>query len=299
MEPGNLIAHNYFNDLSRNGVFAFRNQGGSVVEYNHIHNAMQTTIDGACIHFATMNHLNAPNYILNNWLYDAWGYEQKPNGKPIRKLGNGIFLDWDTSNTTVRDNWVYNTVGGAIKPIWKNQNLVIKDNRESDTRIVPPFVDELGPKGQATNGIDLAANRLTGSVVHYTDAKYVTTTGTWASKTVTGMWGLFRFNFLVGTAAAPSEVIYTLAIPQDGKYQISLLYKPGKDCASNVPVAIEHADGAAKLTWNMREGSTHGFSVPVGSYRFKAGKRHTVTLATAGTDGNVIADAVAFVKVAD
>jgi hypothetical protein len=148
MEPGNLISHNYFNDLSRNGVFAFRNQGGNVVEYNHIHNAMQTTIDGACIHFATMNHLNAPNFILNNWLYDAWGYEQKPDGKPVRKLGNGIFLDWDTSNTTVRDNWIYNSVGGAIKPIWNNQNLVIENNRESDTRIVPPFEKDLGPGGK-------------------------------------------------------------------------------------------------------------------------------------------------------
>ena len=46
--------------------------------------AMQTTIDGACIHFATMNHLNAPNFILNNWLYDIWGYEQKPDGNPVR-----------------------------------------------------------------------------------------------------------------------------------------------------------------------------------------------------------------------
>jgi hypothetical protein len=26
---------------------AFRNQGGNVVEYNHIHHAMQITIDGA------------------------------------------------------------------------------------------------------------------------------------------------------------------------------------------------------------------------------------------------------------
>ena len=60
MAPGNYIAHNHFNDLSRNGIFAFRNQGGNVVEYNHIHNAMQTTVDGGCIHFATMNHLNAP-----------------------------------------------------------------------------------------------------------------------------------------------------------------------------------------------------------------------------------------------
>lgn len=299
MEPGNRIAHNYFNDLSRNGVFAFRNQGGTVVEYNHIHNAMQTTIDGACIHFATMSHLNAPNFILNNWLHDIWGYEQKPDGKPIRKLANGIFLDWDTSNTTVRDNWIYNSVGGAIKPIWENQNLVVENNRESETRIVPPFVEELGPGGRATHGIDLAANRLTGSVIHYTDTQHVVTTGTWTPRTVTGMWGLFRFNYLVGTAAAPAVATYTLPIPQDGRYQISLLYKAAPDCAANVPVVIAHADGQAKHTWNMRKGSKHGFSVPVGTYRFKAGTTHKVSLATPGTDGKVIADAVAFVRVSD
>ena len=299
MEPGNLISHNYFNDLSRNGVFAFRNQGGSVVEYNHIHNAMQTTIDGACIHFATMNHLNAPNFILNNWLYDAWVYEQKPDGKPKRKLVNGIFLDWDTSNTTVRDNWVYNSVGGAIKPIWANQNLVIENNRESDTRIVPPFEKELGPEGKATNGIDLASNRLTGSVIHYEDKNHVTTRGKWTPKTVNGMWGLFRFDYLAGTAADPAEATYTLPIPEDGTYQISLLYPSGKDRASNVPVTIQHAEGKAELKWDMRKGSKHGFSIEVGKYRFQKGKPNTVTLSTRGTDGIVIADSVAFVKVAD
>jgi hypothetical protein len=299
MEPGNLISHNYFNDLSRNGVFAFRNQGGCVVEYNHIHNAMRTTIDGACIHFATMNHLNAPNFILNNWLYDAWGYEQKPDGKPIRKLGNGIFLDWDTSNTTVRDNWVYNSVGGAIKPIWANQNLVIENNRESDIRIVPPFVNDLGPEGKASSGIDLASNRLTGSVIHYQDTKRVATTGTWKPETVNGMWGLFRFKFLAGTAAVPSEAAYTLPIPEDGVYQISLLYPSGKDRASNVPVTIQHADGKAEVIWDMRKGSRNGFAVEVGKYRFLAGKPNTVTLSTRATDGKVIADGVAFVKVSD
>jgi hypothetical protein len=297
MYPGNLISHNYFNDLSRNGVFAFRNQGGNVVEYNHIHNAMQTTIDGACIHFATMNHLNAPNFILNNWLHDAWGYEQKPDGRPIRKLANGIFLDWDTSNTTVRDNWIYNSVGGAIKPIWRNRNLVIENNRESDERIVPPFEKELGPHGAATNGIDLENNRLTGNVIHYTQADHFSASGSWTPQTIDGLWGLFRFNFLVGTADKPSEAAYTLPITEDGIYRISLLYKPGKDRASNAPVAIAHADGTAKLHWNMRQGSNHGFSVEVGDYRFKAGSTHTVTLSTAGADGKVVADAVAFVKV--
>jgi hypothetical protein len=238
-------------------------------------------------------------FILNNWLYDAWGYEQEPDGKPKRKLGNGIFLDWDTSNTTVRDNWVYNSVGGAIKPIWANQNLVIKDNRESDTRIVPPFEQELGPEGKATHGIDLASNRLTGSVIQYEDKQHVQTHGKWQPRTVNGMRGLFRFDYLVGTADTPSEATYTLPIPEDGTYQISLLYPAAKDRASNVPLTIQHADGKAELKWNMRKGSKHGFSVEVGKYRFQKGKPATVTLSTRGTDGNVIADGVAFVKVPD
>ena len=299
MEPGNYVAHNHFSDLSRNGVFAFRNQGGNVVEYNRIHNAMRTTIDGGCIHFATMNHLNAPNFILNNWLYDVWGYEQKPDGTVNRKLANGIFLDWDTSNTTVRDNWIHNSVGGAVKLIWNNWNAVNEGNQVSDSPVTPPFNKDVGPEGKATHGIDLAKNKLTGSVIHYTQSRHFATTGEWKSVTASGMAGLFTFNYLVGTADKPSEAVYTLPIPEDGVYQVSLLYKPGKDRASNVPVTISHADGKTEMKWNMREGSNHGFAVEVGKYRFKPGNSHTVTLSTAGTDGRVIADGVAFVKVAD
>jgi hypothetical protein len=297
MEPGNLISHNHFNDLSRNGVFAFRNQGGNVVEYNHIHNSMQTTIDGGCIHFATMNRLTAPNFILNNWLHDAWGYERKPDGNPVRKLANGIFLDWDTSNTTVKNNWIYNTVGGAIKPIWENWNLNIEDNKVAVERIVPPFADDIGPAGKATHNIDLSSNRLAGGVIHYTDSAHVTTSGEWKQQNATGMWGLFAFNYLTATADTASEAVYSLPVKEDGMYQICLLYQPGKDRASNVPVTVEHADGKAALTWNMQKGSKNGFAVELGKYAFKAGQPAKVILSSAGTDGKVIADAVAFVRI--
>lgn len=297
MAPGNYIAHNHFNDLSRNGVFAFRNQGGNVVEYNHIHNAMQTTIDGACIHFATMNHLNAPNFILNNWLYDIWGYNQNPDGTPSRHLANGVFLDWDTSNTTVKDNWIYNAGGAPVKFIWDNWNVVNSGNQSSSTPITPPFVAEVGPGGTATHEIDLAGNKLTGSVIHYSDAVHFSTTGTWMAESATGQGGLFVFNFLAGGAEIPSEAVYTLPITEDGTYQVSLLYKPGGDRASNVPITIAHADGSTKVSWDMRRGSKHGFAVEVGRYRFKAAQANTVTLSTRGANGKVIADAVAFVKI--
>ena len=194
---GNRVANNHFNDLSRNGVFAFRNQGGNVVEYNRIHNAMQTTIDGGCIHFATMNHLNAPNFIQNNWLYDIWGYEQKPDGNVTRRLANGVFLDWDTSNTTVTDNWIYNSVSGSVKAIRDNWNLVVANNPSSTTPITPPFAADVGPDGTATHGIDLPNNKLTGRVIHYTQSENFSTTGTWTEATASYNAGLFEFKFLV------------------------------------------------------------------------------------------------------
>ena len=295
MAPGNLIAHNYFNDLSRNGIFAFRNQGGNVVEYNHIHDAMQTTIDGACIHFATMNHLNAPNYILNNWLYDIWGYEQKPDGTPVRHLANGVFLDWDTSNTTVKDNWIHNAGGAALKTIWDNWNLVLSGNQSSITPITPPFVSEVGPGGTSTHGIDLANNKLTGSIIHYTDTDLVNTSGTWTVQSKAGLSGLFEFNFLRASGNI-NEAVYTLPITESGNYQLSLLYSPDGANAPDALVRIQHADGVSDVRWNMQSGSQHGFAIEIGSYNFETGQPATVTLSTEGASGYVVADSVAFVR---
>ncbi len=298
MAPGNYIAHNRFSDLSRNGIFAFRNQGGNIIEYNHISDAMQTTIDGACIHLATMNHLNAPNYILNNWLHDIWGFEQMPDGQPQRHLANGIFLDWSSSNTTIRDNYVYNSGGTPIKVIWgENWNVKQAGNRSSSTPIVPPFADELGPKGTATNRIDLESNRLIGGEVHYADAKLVTREGNWRTRTVAGMAGLFRFHELEASPQGHAEIAYSLPVPEDGTYQIALLYKPDPRNASNARIDIHHAEGVANLRWNMTKGSSLGFAVKVGSYAFRKDRPARVVISNEEADGLVIANSVAFFQV--
>jgi hypothetical protein len=296
MEPGNYIAHNYFQDLSRNGIFAFRNQGGNVVEYNHIHDAMQTTIDGACIHFATMNHLNAPNYILNNYLYDIWGYEQRPDGIPKRHLGNGIFLDWATSNTTVKSNYIYNAAGESIKNIMGNQNLTIADNQVSETRIEPPFMKELGPGSAATNGIDIEKNYLTGKVIHYSDSAFVKYSGTWNPVEINGFWNLFNFKSLEADSVKLSEIIYTLPIPEDGNYQISILYLPDLKNASNVKIQVHHVEGTSEILWDMTKGDKFGFSLEIGNYRFKKEGLAKVVISNNESNGKVVANAVAFVK---
>jgi len=297
MAPGNYIAHNHFQDLSRNGIFAFRNQGGNVVEYNHIHDAMQTTIDGACIHFATMNHHNAPNFIMNNYLYDIWGYEQKPNGQPVRHLANGIFLDWATSNTTVKNNYIYNAGGEPIKNIMGNWNLRISDNKTSKTKIIPPFLKELGPGGTATHGIELEKNYLNGSVIHYTDEASVEYKGNWKPRKIDGFWNLFSFNLLEVDETKTAEISYALPIIEDGTYQVSILYLPSEKNASNAKIQVHHADGISVITWNMREGDKFGFALEVGQYRFKSGEVAKVIISNNDADGIVVANSIAFVKI--
>ena len=172
-------------------------------------------------------------------------------------------------------------------------------NRTSKTRIVPPFADELGPKGTATHGIDLESNRLTGGVIHYSDSRLVASSGEWRKETLGGMWGLFTFHQLKAAAGTAAEISYTLPVSEDGTYQIALLYKPAAGNASNARIAIHHAEGVAETSWNMKEGSKHGFAVEVGKYPFKQGKPAGVVISAAGADGMVVADSVAFVKVSD
>jgi hypothetical protein len=295
MMPGNYIAHNHFQDLSRNGVFAFRNQGGNVLEYNHIHDCMKTTIDGACIHFATMNHLNAPNHILNNWLHDIWGFKQHPDGKPQRVLANGVFLDWDTSNTTVKDNYVYNAGDVPIKVIWQNWNVTNEGNQSSKSRIVPPFVDQVGPEGTATHGIDLQSNRLIGNMIHYANSDYVRYEGAWEEASYVGLNGLFVNNYLVAKPDSDAKITYTLPITESGQYDVCLLYIPGG--ATNAQVLVDTAEGRREVRWNLNKGHRHGFAVKVGTYAFEKEKTASVTITSDGADGPVKADAVAFVKV--
>ena len=113
MMRGNTIANNYFHHLSRNGIFAFRNQGGNLIAYNRIDEAMLTTLDGGGIHMATMNKLAAPSYCIGNVISSVRGMDRTREGAGSRHIARGIFLDWFTSNMVIRDNLTYNTWRGG------------------------------------------------------------------------------------------------------------------------------------------------------------------------------------------
>jgi hypothetical protein len=297
MFPGNHIAHNHFQDLSRNGIFSFRNQGGNVIEFNEIHDCMQTTIDGASIHFASMNRFNAPNYILNNYLYDIWGFEQKPDGKPIRRLGNAVFLDWATSHTTVRNNVIYNTAGEEIKNIMGNWNLDIENNLVSKTRIEPFLAQELGPEGTASQSINPENLINTGGIILYSDKELVHYSGSWEQTTVKGMWGLFEANYLHAAPETASRCEYQLPVKESGTYKICLVYFPNEKNASNAKIIVKHAQEEAAVDWNFQKGDPLGFAVVVGEYYLDEDKPASVTISNTDADGFIVADGIGFIKV--
>ena len=296
MEAGNYIAHNHFSDLSRNGIFLFRNQGGNVVEFNEIHDCMQTTIDGAAIHFATMNRLAAPNYIMNNYLYDIWGYEQLLGSKPRRTLANGVFLDWATSHTTVANNVIYNAGDREIKPIMGNWNLVIENNLASKTKILPFMPQEIGTKGTASHCIYPEQLRNVGAVVISSDNQLIRYDGKWEPKRIAGMRNLFNYDCQQAAPDQSASCTYQLPISEPGLYKICIMYFPDEKAASNAKIIIGHANGMEKMNWNFRKGDNLGFSISLGEFYFEKGKPATFTISNENADGHIIADAVGIIK---
>jgi hypothetical protein len=298
MMPGNYIGHNHFQDLSRNGIFVFRNQGGNIIEFNEIHDCMQTTIDGACIHLASMNRFNSPNYVLNNYLYDIWGYEQKPDGNPIRHpYANGVFLDWATSNTTVKNNFIYNAGEEGVKTFIAAWNLDIENNLAADSRIEPPLLKEMGPKGNASHSILPEQLINIGGVIEYSDIEFVHYSGKWEQITVTGMSKLFQHNYKVASADYPSKCTYKLPVTESGIYKICLMYFPNDRNASNAKITIMHAGGEDVIEWDFQKGDKYGFALQIGEYQLDPDTPATVSISNEDADGYIVADGVGFVKV--
>ncbi len=138
LAAGNRIANNFIHDMSRNGIFAFRNQGGNIIEYNRIENIMLATEDGGGIHFATMNQIAAPNLIAHNLVADVWGWRQLPGGGRERHIARGIYLDWFTASTRVENNIIFNTRSGGLQFNAGDNNefvnnLVVGDTTRWDT----------------------------------------------------------------------------------------------------------------------------------------------------------------------
>lgn len=77
-------------------------------------------------------------------------------------------------------------------------------------------------------------------------------------------------------------------------YDVRLAYTPNANRATNVPVVVQHAGGAAKLTVDEKQTPAIDKRFhSLGKYRFD--KEAIVTITNDGTNGYVVIDAVQLV----
>jgi hypothetical protein len=292
MSIGNHIAHNTFHDLSRNGIFAFRNQGGNLIEYNHIHDCLKETIDGAGIHFASMSKLNAPNHILHNHIHDCHGISRTHGKPPGRRYAYGVYLDWYTSYSTVAHNVIHDCSGGhgdsATRLFMGGVHNSLADNTPTgDT-------GEMGAGGTAAHLIPPAGRSHTGCVVDCWDEGHVNLSGNWRTVSKPGFGKLLNYFYKQSApgAGAGTSAAFNPPVPEDGRYDVYVFTIGDPAQATKAPVAITHADGIAH---SALDESQDNIWVRTGNYRF--GKNSgTIVFPAAGANGPVAAHKIGLIK---
>ena len=131
----------------------------------------------------------------------------------------------------------------------------------------------------------------TGSTVTIDNAK-AAFTGTWTAST--SVPGFYATNYQHdGNAGKGTKTArFTPALGARGAYRVLERHTAAVNRASNVPVTIRASGASTTVRVNQRV--NHATWVDLGTYQFAAGGGEYVEIATGGTDGVVIADAIRF-----
>ena len=131
--PGNVLTHNLIHHMPRNGIFGFRNTGGTVIAFNHIHDVLAESDDGGLVHICSSAlNATAPSLVCNNLLHAVRAYRQDDDwygrtGQTARAIGVGVYLDNDTSFVTVENNVIAGTSRGGVY-LHDGENNTVRNN---------------------------------------------------------------------------------------------------------------------------------------------------------------------------
>ncbi len=149
-----------------------------------------------------------------------------------------------------------------------------------------------GPVRKPVETLD--PKKLEGIVV---DNPQATLTGDWStSASINGFVGV---DYLHDAHEGKGEkrATYQPDIPRPALYEIRVYYTASSNRASNVPITVTIAGQEKKFTVDQKKTPEHPGYARLGVLSLPQGKKTWVTIETTGTNGHVIADAVAFVEV--
>ena len=154
-----------------------------------------------------------------------------------------------------------------------------------------------GTLAAAKTDRDLITLGLGGDSVLVDDAE-AETRGEWSSSTYTKPFVGRGYLTDGDSGKGEKSLTFAAALPADGPWEARLFYSAGGNRATNVPVTLHAPGGETASVVNMRRpGELAKRATVLGRFAAAAGDEVAVFVANAGTDGYVLADAVAFVPV--
>ncbi|MFH1163032.1 MAG: LamG-like jellyroll fold domain-containing protein [Pseudomonadota bacterium] len=141
-------------------------------------------------------------------------------------------------------------------------------------------------------------DRLILQIIDNSDPGRFEKIGDWQTSNWSGGGEFYGSDYLhdKNTGKGSKQVLYRPAF-SNGRYGVYLRYTSGTNRASNTVVDIHHAGGISAKTINQRVNG--GNWILLGSYEFTGNGTEFVEIGTGGTDGYVIADAMAFILRSD
>ena len=136
---------------------------------------------------------------------------------------------------------------------------------------------------------------LPGIVVDDTQAKKV---GEWKTSKFSGSYVGDGYIHDDDNGKGEKTLTFQPDIPKSGKYEVRLAYTSAANRCAKVPVTILSADGEKTVFVDQKQPpEIEGLFHSLGQYRFEKSGQGFVIIATEGTKGHVIADAVVFIPV--
>ncbi len=134
----------------------------------------------------------------------------------------------------------------------------------------------------------VAVKDLEGTVVDNRQAELV---GDWVVSQTQPQYVGHEYIHDNNSEKGEKSVTFRVKVPQPGVYEVRLAYSALGNRATNVPVTITHADGAANVTVNQQKTPpVDDLFISLGRFSFT--DTAVIRISTAGTNGFVIADAV-------
>ena len=180
--------------------------------------------------------------------------------------------------------------------------MAIKSQKSVQQVDITQLREKLSAQGQILKyetkpGFFISKESNEGYVMDDTDAIIK---GDWLHSISSGPFLMYNYQFANQTAIETASARYQPDLPEDGTYEVHLMYSADRNRSKKARVVINDDKGENVVWVDMTKKTTpDNYWHSIGEYQFTKGKKANVTISNKGEGGIVIADGIRFSKKQD